>query len=390
MKTLSQLLETGRPILTGDDVARLDEESRDAFLSRKILAPARPATHVVCDACHDGHVEEVSRIKTPNGAPIFRIRCPEAGWVVVPDNRLRQWTIDTRRLVSLLSESVASSEQSEEAILGVAWRLGTVAVGDHLFGLAFILNSELASDSFWNEMARKFPPSQTILIHVGDTHSIPVEFVARVPLESAFGLADDRVVLRRDRIRSVISTSASAQGNMFQRRGDYWHISFDGATTTLKDSVGFVYIARLLMEQRREIPAITLLSIRTGIDPRVASGSSGETLDDETRRQYGQRYPDLLEELDLAKKNCDDGLVAKLEREKEMIEKQIAAAYGLGGRSRRSTDVNRVRTNVTMAVRRGIEQISRKHQSLGRHLDSSISSGFMFCYSPEQDVDWVF
>lgn len=356
-------------------------------MARNILVPSRAATHVICDACHEGHIEKVNRITTPNRLPVFRIRCSESGWVDVPENRLRQWRIDKHRLASLLSES---GEQCEEEILGVAWRLGSITVGGCVFGLAFVCNSALANESLWNEVARKFPPSKTILIHLCDPRYIPAEYAAAVPLESAFAFSNGLLMLRHDRIRSVVSTSDSAQVNMFQRRGDYWHISFDGATTTLKNLVGFVYIARLLMEQRREIPAITLLSLRTGIDPRIASGSSGESLDVETRRQYGQRYPNLLEELELAKKNCDDGLVAKLEREKEMIEKQIVAAYGLGGRSRHSSDVNRVRTNVTTAVKRGIDKISLKHQSLGRHLKSSISSGVKFCYSPEQDVDWVF
>ena len=103
LKTLSLLLEAGRPILTADDVAGLDADSRNAILNQGILVPARTATHVVCDACHDDHVEEVTRIKGPKGDVSFRIRCPDAGWVIVADERLRQWTIDVRRLVALLA-----------------------------------------------------------------------------------------------------------------------------------------------------------------------------------------------------------------------------------------------------------------------------------------------
>jgi hypothetical protein len=126
LSTLSLLLDTSRPILSADDVAGLTADSRDAFLNQKLLVPARTATHVVCDACHEDHVEQVTRIKSAKGDVSFRIRCPDAGWVIVPDERLRQWTIDVEQFVRLLANAVGAVGQISMIVTNRAWRLGKV------------------------------------------------------------------------------------------------------------------------------------------------------------------------------------------------------------------------------------------------------------------------
>ena len=52
-------------------------------------------TTVVCDACHEGHIEEVVFIESPPGSPIRAyMHCPAAGRVPVPLERLKQWVVD--------------------------------------------------------------------------------------------------------------------------------------------------------------------------------------------------------------------------------------------------------------------------------------------------------
>lgn len=387
LRTLSQLLESGRPILTADDVAWLDADSRDTFLNQGILVPARTATHVVCDACHDDHVEEVTRIKGPKGDVSFRIRCPDAGWVIVADERLRQWTIDVRRLVALLAEGAGSGEQPEQSLGGVAWRLGSVEVGGDLYGLALLLNCDSAD--VLSQVSAKFPPGQTILICAGGALTDATGFAAAISLGSAFEFVGERFVLQLNRIRSVITTGATTNSNVFQRRGEYWQTSFEGETQFFKDTVGLGYIARLLAEPHRDIPAVTLLAARAGIDPLVTSGSSGELLDDQARAEYGRRYRELLEELQEARANNDLGITEKLEGEMEALTNELANATGLGGRSREKSDIEKVRKSVSMAVSRDIERIGKKHESLCRHLIASIKAGLTFRYAPERVIQWL-
>lgn len=388
LNTLSRLLEAGRPTLTADDLAELDEPASRVLLAQQLLVPARTATHVVCDACHDDHLEEVVRIKDAKGEVTFRIRCPDAGWVVVPAERLRQWTIDVRRLVSLLGEGVGSNDPPVEVVSGSVWRVGSVEIGGALLGLTFVLNGAGTDESVLDEVAKKVPPAQTILIGICDLPAA-AGFAAAVSLTSAFEFADGRSELQWDHIRSAVSSGATIQGNVFQRRGEFWQLSFEGETKYFKDSVGLGYIARLLMEPGRDVPAVTLLAARAGIDPLVATGSSGIVLDDQARDEYGRRYREIQEELHEANENNDLGQIEKLQGEMETLTTELAGATGLGGRNREATDADRVRKSVSMAVSRGIEQVGKEHAALGRHLTASISSGLVFRYSPEREVNWL-
>jgi hypothetical protein len=168
-----------------------------------------------------------------------------------------------------------------------------------------------------------------------------------------------------------------------------WVLSLDGKTVYMKDSVGLVYIARLLSEPHRDIAAVSLLAARAGIDPRVAAGSSGPILDEQARKDYGRRYTELQEELAKAEAHNDLGRVSKMQAEMEALMTELASATGLGGRDREQTDAEKVRKSVSMAVSRDISKIEAEHESLARHLTASISSGRVFRYSPESPIDWL-
>jgi hypothetical protein len=106
-------------MLTADDLSALADDERRLLLNERLLVPARTATHVTCDACHDDHVEEVIRIKDGKGVVSFRIPCPDAGWVEVSGERLRQWTVDVRRLVAMLAAAVAPKSPPDELVLRI-------------------------------------------------------------------------------------------------------------------------------------------------------------------------------------------------------------------------------------------------------------------------------
>jgi hypothetical protein len=181
----------------------------------------------------------------------------------------------------------------------------------------------------------------------------------------------------------------TAAAFVFRRNGEYWRLTFDGRTVDMKDSVGLAYICRLLNEPNRDIPAVSLLAARAGIDPRAASGSSGKLLEEADREKYGRLYRESSEELEDAKKNNDLGRIAKLQTQMDGLASELARATGLGGRSREKTDADKVRKSVSMAVSRDIERIAGKHAALGRHLQIAISSGYTFRYAPEQPIDWL-
>jgi hypothetical protein len=386
---LSQLLDAKSTTLTAEDLASIAPEDRQVLLSHRILAAGRPAMHVACNACHEDHVEEVVRVKDKNGLVFFRIPCPEAGWVDVPQERMKQWTLDTTRLVALLAEATSKENQPDEVLPGLAWKLGTVNLKGDSYDVVFVRNREQAFETLTSELEKNLAPTSTVIIWANLSIVECKSFAASLPMTTAFAIAENQFEFQLKLVQSHLSRQSIVAENVFKKRGEFWQLSFGGDTTFLKDSVGLGYIARLLIEPNREIPAVTLLAARTGIDPLVASGSSGEVLDDQARKEYSNRYRELQEYLQEARDDNDDGRVAKLEAEMEQLTNELASAVGLGGRSREKSDIEKVRKSVSMAVSRDIERIGDWHAMLGRHLTASIHSGLTFRYAPEAEIEWL-
>lgn len=184
-KTLSQLLEAKRPTLTADDLTALTKDVRTMLLDQKILVPVRSATYAKCEACHDDHVEEVTPIKSSKGTVFFRIYCPDAGWVDVPENRLLQWTVDLRRLVTVLSAAIGGTQPPDELIRGTAWRIGTIEIAGESYDVVFVHMGGLDQEPSLDELARKHPPARTIIVASRDQPEDSNGFAAVLPLPTA-------------------------------------------------------------------------------------------------------------------------------------------------------------------------------------------------------------
>jgi hypothetical protein len=176
--------------------------------------------------------------------------------------------------------------------------------------------------------------------------------------------------------------------SVFRRLGQIWVIKYDRSMILMQDARGLAYLARLLADAGRVVPAASLLAAVTGIDPRISSGSSGRLLDDQAMSRYKQRYTELQEELEEAESRHDLGGIAKAQAEMEAFGTEIARATGLGGKKRERTDAEKVRKAVSMAVSRAIDSIRNEHAILGRHLQNSVSPGLTFRYDPEHDPGW--
>jgi tetratricopeptide (TPR) repeat protein len=98
----------------------------------------------------------------------------------------------------------------------------------------------------------------------------------------------------------------------------------------------------------------------------------------------------VLTELELDLGKTDRALRAARAREElEFIERELAAAYGLGGMARRLDDpVERARKAVSNRIRDAMARIEAEHAALGRHLRASIRTGTFCSYQPERTVTW--
>ena len=123
-------LDCRQMILTADDVEEWPAGRLERLLKAGLLREAANARSVVCDACAEGHVEEVQLLESPSGSG-FRgyIVCPENGRVRVPLARLRQWEVDLSGLAQALAAALPAAGGHEELVPGRVWLLGKSALG---------------------------------------------------------------------------------------------------------------------------------------------------------------------------------------------------------------------------------------------------------------------
>ena len=120
-------------------------------------------------------------------------------------------------------------------------------------------------------------------------------------------------------------------------------------------------------------------------------GDLGPILDDKAKASYRRRRQELRQELDEAEAMNDEGRAERTRAEIEILEQQLSAAVGLGGRDRKtSAHAERARVVVTRNIRATLGKIAKEHPPLGRHLNSAIKTGYLCAYltEPERTIAW--
>jgi hypothetical protein len=180
--------------------------------------------------------------------------------------------------------------------------------------------------------------------------------------------------------------------------GDYWSVSFDEHTVTLRDLKGLHYLARLLAHPGREFHVLDLVS--SGVAPSASPpgttdpgitlsgwGDSGLLLDAQARNAYRRRLEEIDEDLEDARLMSDRGRVVQAEAERDFLIHELSRAVGLSGRERRAGSASeRARVSVTRAVRHAMSRIREHNPALGEHLDRAIRTGTYCVYLPDSRI----
>jgi hypothetical protein len=130
LQALLTRVDARQPVFAGDDVIEWPEGHLEQLMAVGLLRETANAQSIVCDACAEGHVEEVQLFESPPGSG-FRayIVCPENGRVLVPPARRRQWEVDLSRLARALADALPAAAGVEELAPGRVWFLGRTALG---------------------------------------------------------------------------------------------------------------------------------------------------------------------------------------------------------------------------------------------------------------------
>lgn len=172
-----------------------------------------------------------------------------------------------------------------------------------------------------------------------------------------------------------------------EREGAVWAIR-QGAVVVLRlpDTRGLGYLAQLVRNPGREIPAVQLVAgagVRGGSEHQDASTGSDPMIDATAKAAYRKRLAELGEEIAEAESWHDPERLARLRDERDALVHAISTAFGLAGRPRRlGSESERARLNVTRAIRTAIHNIAREAPDLGAELDSCVSTGLRCRYDP--------
>ena len=221
-------------------------------------------------------------------------------------------------------------------------------------------------------------------------------------LATARALRMDRLVERAEVLAGRLARPGAASGAgaapaarwTFRLEGDYWTLGGDGQLVRLRDARGMRYLRLLVSHPRRAFPATELAQLAAvDVDDgvRVASGTAGTVLDEQSRREYAGRLSELRAALDEARAHHDLGRIDRLESEIESLTAALAEAVGLGGRLRQAgSPVERARTAVTKAIRAAIRRITAENALVGHHLGRSVRTGVLCSYEPDptRPVAW--
>jgi tetratricopeptide (TPR) repeat protein len=194
-----------------------------------------------------------------------------------------------------------------------------------------------------------------------------------------------------ERLAGVLAAPAAT----LTRAGKGWTAAHGGTSIRLTDTKGLRYLAELVARPGSEQHVLDLVDRIEGVgidapDLR-ALGDAGEVLDARARAVYRHRIEELRAEADEA---LAAGMLETAEaRQAELDElvRELARAFGLGGRDRRAASAaERARLNVTRAVRAAVSRIAEALPEAGGTLDRGIRTGIYCAYEPgDGDARWI-
>jgi tetratricopeptide (TPR) repeat protein len=296
-------------------------------------------------------------------------------------------------------ERIAARFESKALVAGAALARGRVRLADGDAAGAEQSLSEAVR--LWNEVGAPYEAAIARLglaeAHraSGSEHRAVLEFqAARTILEgieAAPTVAPPAHVEHHD----ALDRQPAGSFNVFRREGDYWSVIFEGQTVRVRDLKGMRYLARLLAVPGREHHVLDLVAAEPGRSdrddgsraaslPRSALGDAGEILDARAKNAYRRRLAEIEDDIEQARAIGDTERAAQADTERDFLVRELARAFGLGGRDRRAASASeRARVGVTRAVRQAISRIGGHHPQLGEHLDRTIRTGTYCAYFPD-------
>ncbi len=256
----------------------------------------------------------------------------------------------------------------------------------------------------WSEVGAPYEVARARLCLADAYAAEGIEDRAALEREAARALLEEirAAPVRNPRVDADDSDARGGQrtepADSFRRDGDYWSVTFDGRTVHVRDLKGMHYVARLLADPGREHHVLDLVAAEhaqgrsvdageTHALPHWVLGDAGEVIDAQAKEAYRRRLAEIDDDIEQAHTGGDDERAAQAETERDFLVRELARAFGLGGRERRAASASeRARAGVTRAVRHAIARIGEHDPRLGEYLSRAIRTGTYCTYLPDSRV----
>ncbi|MEI8408548.1 MULTISPECIES: ATP-binding protein [unclassified Kribbella] len=185
-----------------------------------------------------------------------------------------------------------------------------------------------------------------------------------------------------------VRPATSVEG-LFRKDGRIWRLRWRDGEATVPDSKGMHDLSVVLARPGVPVHVLDLVAAVGGPPRAAAGGDTGPVLDGTARAAYKRRVTELETDIAEAERDGAAVLVGTLTDERDFLVRELAAAYGLGGRARTTGDqAERARKAVAMRIATAIKAIREVHPALARHLELAVSTGRFCVYRPEEAVTW--
>jgi tetratricopeptide (TPR) repeat protein len=296
-------------------------------------------------------------------------------------------------------ELIAARFESKALVASAALGRGRVQLAD---GDATDAEQSLSEAvRLWNEVGAPYEAAIARMslaeAHraTGSEHSAVLEFQAARTILEGIEAAPTMTPPAHVEHHDALDRQPAGSFNVFRREGDYWSVTFEGHTVRVRDLKGMRYLVRLLADPDRDHHVLDLVAAEAGRSdqtdgsqaaslPHSALGDAGEIIDARAKDAYRRRLAEIDDDIEQALAIGDTERAAQAEAERDFLVRELARAFGLGGRGRRAASASeRARVSVTRAVRHAISRIGEHHPQLGEHLSRAIRTGTYCAYVPD-------
>ena len=235
----------------------------------------------------------------------------------------------------------------------------------------------------------------------GNTAAARLEASRAVAVMDRLDVVLSSVDAARLRRLGVTPPAAPASGVVvatLAKQATGWVVTCGQDRAQLRDSKGLQYLAELVRNPGVERHALDLVDRVEGVSPasggpdRRRLGDAGPALDARARTAYRHRIEALRSEVDDALDTGNEDRAEALQSELDDLVAELASAFGLGGRDRRTASAaERARLNVTRALRTAVGRVAGVLPEAGGALDRGLRTGLYCAFAPNEDeaVRWI-